>query len=169
MDDKLTDGQILGIFLEKMRDAIKPKQQPVALEDGWILIEQTPVHKVCQKEVSDGFLTLIIEKRVDRDDPEIFRQVEAKDGSKHTLRLHASMSHNSRIRQVRADVGEVNTEGRMPTWDELKDARYRFLPDQLNFAIMMPPSEDYVNLHKTCLHLLEIPVEMALKPSAFGI
>jgi hypothetical protein len=35
---------------------------------------------------------------------------------------------------------------RHPTWDEIKAARYRLLPLDLTFGMLLPPPEDYVNL-----------------------
>lgn len=45
---------------------------------------------------------------------------------------------------------------RYPTWDEIKEARYRFLPDECYMAIMFPPKEYWVNVHKYCFQLWEI-------------
>jgi hypothetical protein len=55
----------------------------------------------------------------------------------------------------------ISHKYRIPTWDEMKDARYKFLPDDVNMAIMMPPRRMYVNVHATTMHLWEIPVEFA--------
>jgi hypothetical protein len=46
--------------------------------------------------------------------------------------------------------------GRLPTWDEIKDARYRFLPDDKRFAMILPPKGEYVNVHATALHVWEM-------------
>ena len=40
----------------------------------------------------------------------------------------------------------ISTPSRHPTWDEIKIARYRLLPLDLCFAIMLPPPGYYVNL-----------------------
>lgn len=48
-------------------------------------------------------------------------------------------------------------ELRLPTWDELKDARYRFIPDRATMAALLPPRAEWVDVHPTCLHLWEIP------------
>ena len=37
---------------------------------------------------------------------------------------------------------------RYPTWDEIKEVRYRFLPDELYMAIILPPKREYVNVHQ---------------------
>lgn len=50
---------------------------------------------------------------------------------------------------------------RLPTWDELRDARYRFVPDAVVMAMLLPPKADYVNYHLYCFHLWEIRGEEA--------
>lgn len=42
---------------------------------------------------------------------------------------------------------------RYPSWDEIVDARYRFIPDEARMAMMLPPRSEYLNLHQTCFHL----------------
>jgi hypothetical protein len=44
---------------------------------------------------------------------------------------------------------------RYPTWDEIADARYRLLPNDLLFVMHLPPKEHYVSLHDTTFHLHE--------------
>lgn len=46
--------------------------------------------------------------------------------------------------------------GRYPTWDEIKDARYRFCPADVTMAQLLPPMSEYVNLHETTFHLWEV-------------
>jgi hypothetical protein len=40
----------------------------------------------------------------------------------------------------------ISTPSRHPTWDEIKVARYRLLPPDLTFGILLPPAEWYVNV-----------------------
>lgn len=56
-----------------------------------------------------------------------------------TKRFHLSISHPFRY----------------PKWDEIKDARYALLPDNINMGMFLPPSAEYVNIHKNCFHLHE--------------
>jgi len=102
-----------------------------------------------QKDCIDlGFLNLIIERRrPGQDDKTLFP----------TGRWHLSISHN-----YPTPPGMENRPGRLPTWDEIKQARYKFLPADVNMAIMFPPESMYYNRHPTCLHLLEIPVSLAI-------
>jgi hypothetical protein len=46
---------------------------------------------------------------------------------------------------------------RYPTWDEIKAARYDLLPADVTMALLLPPPEDYVDIHKNCFHLHQIP------------
>lgn len=48
---------------------------------------------------------------------------------------------------------------RYPTWDEIKAARYELLPHNLTVAMILPPPEEYVNIHSNCFHLHEIEGE----------
>lgn len=46
---------------------------------------------------------------------------------------------------------------RYPTWDELADARYGLLPDDIDAVMHLPPSDEYVAVHDTTFHLHEHP------------
>lgn len=39
---------------------------------------------------------------------------------------------------------------------ELKDIRYRFMPNDMAVAQIFPPREEFVNIHENCFHLYEI-------------
>lgn len=41
-------------------------------------------------------------------------------------------------------------------YQQLKDVRYKFLPNNIQVAQIFPPREEFVNLHSTCWHLWEI-------------
>jgi hypothetical protein len=82
--------------------------------------------------------------------PHIYRRAFAKGGCRmivtrevyrdHSLRWHLSISHSDRY----------------PTWDEIKNARYALMPDEITMAMLLPPKAQYVNLHPNCFHLHEI-------------
>jgi hypothetical protein len=59
----------------------------------------------------------------------IIRAVEPM-GRQHELRWHLSISRTDRH----------------PSWDEMKTARYRLLPHDVTFAILLPPPPFYVNV-----------------------
>jgi len=46
--------------------------------------------------------------------------------------------------------------GRYPSWDEIADARYTLLPDDIAVAMILPPADEYVALHDTTFHLHEL-------------
>ena len=46
---------------------------------------------------------------------------------------------------------------RLPTWDEVKEARYRLMAPDAVVAMILPPEADYINIHSHCFHLQELP------------
>lgn len=53
----------------------------------------------------------------------------------------------------------VTHDARCPTWDELKQAKYTLLPSDadVEMSIVFPrKTDDYVDIHKFCLHLWEV-------------
>lgn len=62
---------------------------------------------------------------------------------------HLSISH-------RVHEQDVIVPGRYPTWDEIVEARYLFCPAQATMAQLLPPREQWVNLHETTFHLWEV-------------
>ena len=49
---------------------------------------------------------------------------------------------------------------RYPTWDEICAARDRFTPRDKTFVQLLPPREQWVNVHQNCFHLWEqLPCE----------
>lgn len=53
----------------------------------------------------------------------------------------------------------VSRDDRLPSWEEVRDARYELIPDEATMALLLPPRSEYVNVHEFCLHLYEIPGE----------
>jgi len=53
----------------------------------------------------------------------------------------------------------ISTPDASPSYNEIKEARYRFLPNEVTMAQIFPPKEEFVNLHPYCHHLWEIPGE----------
>lgn len=49
---------------------------------------------------------------------------------------------------------------RYPSWDEIIDARYDFVPDEVTMALILPPREQYIAIHDTVFHLHQIPGEV---------
>lgn len=65
---------------------------------------------------------------------------------------HLSISHRSNL----LDAHGQNPPGRYPTWDEIAEARYRFCPDHVTMAMLLPPRAEYVNVMPTTFHLWEL-------------
>jgi len=45
---------------------------------------------------------------------------------------------------------------RYPTWDEIKEARFQLTPHNVTMAMILPPPDEYVNIHENCFHLWQI-------------
>lgn len=88
-----------------------------------------------QRNVEDGHLTVYV-------------CAEPHDGGP---RWHLSISHRTNEHPPKP--------GRYPTWDEIKDARYRFMPAAIQVAQILPPPDEFISLHETTFHLWEIPRE----------
>lgn len=50
----------------------------------------------------------------------------------------------------------ISHSARYPTWDEIKDARYQFCPNEVTMAMLLPPIEQYVNIHERTFHLWQV-------------
>lgn len=50
----------------------------------------------------------------------------------------------------------ISHELRYPRWRDITRARYEMLPNDITMAMLLPPREEYVNLHPNCFHLWEI-------------
>lgn len=61
---------------------------------------------------------------------------------------HMSISHRR---------GVQNRPGRYPTWDEIREARELFCPADTTMAMLLPPLDEYINVHETTFHLWQVP------------
>jgi len=57
----------------------------------------------------------------------------------------------------------ISTASASPSYNEIKEARYRFIPDNVTMAQIFPPKAEFVNLHPYCHHLWEIQGEETSK------
>lgn len=48
---------------------------------------------------------------------------------------------------------------RLPSYEEIKHARYELIPNEVTMAQIFPPKEEFVNVHEYCLHLYEINLD----------
>ena len=46
---------------------------------------------------------------------------------------------------------------------ELKEIRYKFMPNDMQVAQIFPPREEFVNLHEFCFHLHELNGHVGIK------
>ena len=89
------------------------------------------------------------EKRVDDGVLRVLRTVERQD-DESPWRTHISISHSTPDRQP----------GRYPTWEEQKEAVWRFAPGKPMASFLPPEGDPYVNLHETTFHWWETTTEM---------
>lgn len=47
----------------------------------------------------------------------------------------------------------LSREDRLPSWDDVREVREAFIPDELVALSVLPPSAEYVNVHPYVLHL----------------
>ena len=45
---------------------------------------------------------------------------------------------------------------RDPTWEEIKHARYHFVPNEIHMVMALPPKEFYLNFHPHAFHLWQL-------------
>lgn len=57
----------------------------------------------------------------------------------------------------------VSRADRLPSWDEVKRVRDLLLPSYLDFMMVLPNCEDYVNIHEYCFHLWQIPEKWGIR------
>ena len=50
----------------------------------------------------------------------------------------------------------ISTRNCSPSYKEIKQARYTYIPDELYMAQIFPPKADFVNLHPFCHHLWQV-------------
>jgi hypothetical protein len=53
----------------------------------------------------------------------------------------------------------ISTYNQLPSYKEIKQARYAYCPNEIYMAEIFPPKEEFVNLHPYCRHLWQIPME----------
>lgn len=54
----------------------------------------------------------------------------------------------------------ISTPYRNPTWEEIRQARYDFIPNEITMAMLLPPESEYINVHNYCFHLHQIEGEV---------
>lgn len=96
-----------------------------------------PGNRAWQRDVPDGHLSVFVGREM----------TDLANGDRLPL-WHLSISHRTN--------DDTPEPGRYPTWDEIREARERFVPDEVTVAMLLPPKAEYVNVHATTFHLWEI-------------
>lgn len=109
------------------RVSLNPEVLLALHEAGSTLVE------AYQRDVTDGHLTVFIAKE--------------PAGKFGTVVWHLSISHRTNSKNPEA--------GRYPSWDEITEARYRFIPNEVTMVMYLPPREQYISHHDTTFHLWE--------------
>jgi len=52
----------------------------------------------------------------------------------------------------------ISTREALPSYKELKQARYKFCPDNIYMAEIFPPKDEFVNIHPYVRHLYQINI-----------
>jgi hypothetical protein len=117
------------------------------LTDGWHTVTPALVAQIAASLPDGGHELTIYEKRLTP--PErLLVLVERHPLTAPARRgWHLSISHGVLLPDGSA------VPGRDPTWEEIKDARYRFTPPTVEMAMILPRPEHFVNVHATCFHL----------------
>lgn len=102
---------------------------------------ESPKLHLFQRNVHDGHLTAMV-------GPEPI-------GPHGEWVWHLSLSHRTNTVPPKP--------GRLPSYAELKEARYTLMPDELQMAQMFPPRAEFVNRHPTTLHLYEVELKHGLR------
>jgi hypothetical protein len=89
-----------------------------------------PAPKIYERSVHDGMLRAIV--------------------ALEPLGWHLSISH------ARHEAKRPLAP-RYPTWDEIADARYEFVPAEVDMVMHLPPPSEYVALHDSTFHLHQHP------------
>lgn len=50
----------------------------------------------------------------------------------------------------------ISHKKRYPTWDEVAHIRYALVPNELTMAMILPPREEYINIHNYCFQLHQV-------------
>jgi hypothetical protein len=96
------------------------------------------------------------------------------DNFPHSLLSHAGLWNSHAGMRVACTLDDthhgkllhvsVSYKDRDPTWAELCMIRDVFFPtDDVDCAMIMPRHSDYVNLHKHCFHIWQMPVEWGIR------
>jgi hypothetical protein len=58
----------------------------------------------------------------------------------------------------------ISTPDALPSYKEMKEARYKFCPEEIYMAEIFPPKSEFVNFHPFCRHLWQIDIDKSNYP-----
>lgn len=59
----------------------------------------------------------------------------------------------------------ISAPDQLPSYKEMKEARYRYCPGDIYMAEIFPPIAEFVNVHPYCRHLWQIDIEKTNFPT----
>jgi hypothetical protein len=114
-----------------------------------IMRDLYPGTRAWQREVHDGHLSVFAGRE----------PIDLPNGDRQLL-WHLSISHRT--------CTDPPAPGRYPTWDEIRQAREEFVPDEVTVAMLLPPKAEYINEHPTTFHLWQVDGYLPQSPEAAG-
>jgi hypothetical protein len=54
-------------------------------------------------------------------------------------------------------AGSQRKRASYPSWDEVAHIRYKLVPNDVYMVMVLPPQDDYINLHEYVFQLVEVP------------
>jgi len=93
----------------------------------------------------------IAKARIESEGSAFVRAFNSSTGN-HILRSLDDTLVHGKLRHL-----SISHQERLPTWEEVKTARYKLMPHEIDVMMVLPRPADYVNLHSNCFHLWEIP------------
>lgn len=91
--------------------------------------------------------------------PDLAADLAAKVPDLRDYGVRVFMMAGARIIVTDEPVGlhlSISRHDRDPSWDEIATVRYRLLPPDLSFGILLPPLAEYVNVHQFTFHLWQV-------------
>ena len=55
----------------------------------------------------------------------------------------------------------ISAKEHLPSYNEIKAARYLLIPDEVTMAEIFPPKNEFVNVNPNCRHLFQIPSDVS--------
>lgn len=92
--------------------------------------------------------------------PDFLEEAKRDGAVESDLRIYVYLANTVMVGS--SDAGwhmSISREGHLPTWEDVRDARYELCPKDITMAMLLPPEDEYVNVHKFAFHLWQVPGE----------